>query len=182
MDRTGKIAVGRYYARGREQTVLVRPYKKGLILHYVYYADEVRSFDEVETGGASQFKDIEVQLAEKLIEQLQQPTFDVSKYRDAYQDRVRTAIDAKVSGSEVSAAPEAPKAQVLDLLEALTRSLGASAAPANEPAKPAAEPAPAPAEAGPSVAKTGTDDVAAKPPKKASPRSKTAAAEKKSVG
>ena len=178
MDRTGKIAVGRYYSRGREQTVLVRPYKKGLILHYVYYADEVRSFDEVETGGASQFKDIEVQLAEKLIEQLQQPTFDVSKYRDAYQDRVRTAIEAKVSGSEVTAAPEAPKAQVLDLLEALTRSLGAQAAPANEaPTK--AQPAPAEPEP---VAKTGTDEsVSAKPPKKASPRTK-APAEKKNVG
>lgn len=178
MDRTGKIAVGRYYSRGREQTVLVRPYKKGLILHYVYYADEVRSFDEVETGGASQFKDIEVQLAEKLIEQLQQPTFDVSKYRDAYQDRVRTAIEAKVSGSEVTAAPEAPKAQVLDLLEALTRSLGAQAAPANEaPTK--AQPAPAEPEP---VAKTGTDEsVLAKPPKKASPRTK-APAEKKNVG
>src|SRR5262249_2656644 len=59
MERSGKIAVGRYWTRGKEQTVLVRPYKKGLILHYVYYADEVRPFEEVETGGAQTFKDIE---------------------------------------------------------------------------------------------------------------------------
>jgi DNA end-binding protein Ku len=179
MERTGKIAVGRYFSRGREQTVLVRPYKKGLILHYVYYADEVRSFDEVETGGAVQFKDIEVQLAEKLIAQLEQPEFDVSKYRDAYQDRVRAAIDAKVSGNEVLSTPEAPKAQVLDLLEALSRSIGATpAAPANE-AKTEAAAAP--------VAATGTDATTpaapaaatAKPPKKAEPRAKAAAGEKK---
>jgi DNA end-binding protein Ku len=133
MKRTGKIAVGRYYASGREQTVLLRPYKGGLILHYVYYADEVRSFEEVEIDATAAYKDMEVQLAEKLIEQLQQPLFDVSKYRDTYQDRVRSASDAKVSGNEVTTAPEAPKAQVLDLLEALTRSLGAQAvAPAND--------------------------------------------------
>ena len=161
MDRTGKIAVGRYWTRGKEQTVLVRPYKKGLILHYVFYSDEVRSFDEVERGGETTFKDIEVQLAEKLIQQLEAPEFDVSKYRDAYQDRVRGAIDEKVAGHEITAAPEAPKAQVLDLLEALTRSLGEKAAPANEPAT-----------------------SVAKPPKKAEPREEKAqpAKKKKSAG
>jgi DNA end-binding protein Ku len=166
MDRSGKIAVGRYWTKGKEQTVLVRPYKKGLILHYVFYADEVRSFDEVERGGESTFKDIEVQLAEKLIEQLQQPEFDVSKYKDAYQDRVRGAIEQKVSGHEITTAPEAPRAQVLDLLEALTRSLGQSAAPANESKKPAEESAPA----------------SAKPPKKAVPRKGADADKKKSTG
>jgi DNA end-binding protein Ku len=161
MDRTGKIAVGRYWTRGKEQTELVRPYKKGLILHYVFYADEVRSFDEVERGGEASFKDIEVQLAEKLIEQLQQPEFDVAKYRDAYQDRVRDAIEQKVSGHEVTSAPEAPKAQVLDLLEALTRSLGQAGAPAPAPAN---EPA----------------TSAAKPPKKAGPRKGEGEQKKKS--
>jgi DNA end-binding protein Ku len=165
MERSGKIAVGRYWTRGKEQTVLVRPYKKGLILHYVYYGDEVRSFDEVEKGGEAAFKDIEVQLAEKLIEQLEAPEFNVAKYSDAYQDRVREAIETKVAGHEIMAAPEAPKAQVLDLLEALTRSLDqAKAAPANETVKtPASE---------------------AKPPKKAREKADKAekAEKKKSVG
>jgi DNA end-binding protein Ku len=169
MERSGKIAVGRYWTRGKEQTVLVRPYKKGLILHYVFYADEVRSFDEVERGADAPFKDIEVQLAEKLIEQLERPEFDVGKYKDAFQERVRAAIEQKVSGHEVVSAPEAPKAQVLDLLEALTRSLGqagAAPAPANEPAHVEAEPPP----------------VSAKPPKKAGPRKAEGAEKKKQTG
>jgi DNA end-binding protein Ku len=169
MERSGKIAVGRYWTKGKEQTVLVRPYKKGLVLHYVFYADEVRAFDEVDRGREASFKDIEVQLAEKLIEQLEAPAFDVTKYRDAYQDRVRGAIEQKVSGHEIVTAPEAPRAQVLDLLEALTRSLGqaGASAPANE-SKKAEEHAPPPA--------------SARPPKKAAPRKGADAEKKKSAG
>ena len=170
MERSGKIAVGRYWTRGKEQTVLVRPYKKGLVLHYVFYADEVRSFDEVATGGAATFKDIEVQLAEKLIEQLNQPEFRPEKFRDAYQDRVREAIEQKVSGNEIVSSPEQPKAHVLDLLEALTRSLVQTAAPANE---------------APTVEASAQEEekapMSAMPPKKAVPR-KAAAEKKKSTG
>jgi DNA end-binding protein Ku len=155
MERQGKIAVGRYFTKGKEQTVLVRPYKKGLLLHYVLYADEVRSFDEVEKGSETAFKPIEVELAQKLIDQLEQPEFVPSKFHDAYRDRVRAAIEQKVAGNEVTATPEAPKAQVLDLLEALTRSLNKG--PANEAAP---------------------EEV--KPPKKAAPRK--AGEKKKGVG
>ena len=70
MERTEKIAVGRYWTRGKEQLVLLRPYKKGLMLHYAYYANEVRSFDEIGLPGEVAFKDVEVELAQKLIEQL----------------------------------------------------------------------------------------------------------------
>ena len=51
MERTERIAVGRYRSHGKEQLVLLRPYKKGLMLHYVYYANEVRSYDDVDTGA-----------------------------------------------------------------------------------------------------------------------------------
>ena len=174
MERSSKIAVGRYWTRGKEQTALVRPYKKGLVLHYVFYADEVRSFDDVATGGASTFKDIEIQLADKLIEQLQQPEFVPGKFRDAYQDRVREAIEQKVSGNEIISTPEQPKAQVLDLLEALTRSLGQAAPPANEAtkAKPSEESKDARDESAP---------ISARPPRKAVPR-KGASEKKKSTG
>src|SRR6266566_5079652 len=59
MERTEKIAVGRYWTRGKEQLVLLRPYKQGLMLHYAYYANEVRSFEEVDTGATVTFKAIE---------------------------------------------------------------------------------------------------------------------------
>jgi DNA end-binding protein Ku len=47
LERAKRVAVGRFAQRGKDNLVLVRPYKKGLILHECYYADEVRSFDEI---------------------------------------------------------------------------------------------------------------------------------------
>lgn len=126
MERTGKVAVGRYFTRGKEELVIVRPYKKGLILHNVYYADEVRAFDDVETGGEIDFKPVEKELADKLIEQLIVDKFEPSKFKDTYGDRVRAAIEQKVAGKELVASPEAPKAQIIDLLEALKQSVAAT--------------------------------------------------------
>ena len=159
LERAKRLAVGRFQTRGKDNLVLVRPYKKGLVLHQCYYADEVRSFDEVETGGAFEFKDIELDLANKLIEQLEQPKFDASHFSDTYAEKVRAAVERKVAGEEVITAPEAPKAQIIDLLEALKRSVDAAkAAPKND----AAEPPPA-----------------SKGPKKAEPREEAKPAPKK---
>lgn len=123
MKRMNKIAVGRYWTRGRQQVVLIRPYKNGLVMQYIYYANEVRSYDEIGAGAAPAFKDIELDMADKLITQLSSPAFKAEKYRDEYQDRVRDAVDQKIAGLEVTFAEEAPKAIILDLFEALKRSL-----------------------------------------------------------
>lgn len=123
LERAKRLAVGRFAQRGKDNLVLVRPYKKGLILHECYYADEVRSFDDVETGGAFDFKDIELELADKLIRQLDQPKFEPSRFRDTWADKVREAVEKKIAGEAVIAPPEAPKAQIIDLLEALKRSV-----------------------------------------------------------
>jgi DNA end-binding protein Ku len=129
MKRSQKIAVGRYNTRGREQLVLIRPYHNGLIMHYVYYANEVREFAEVGVGSVSAFKDIELDLADKLIEQLSSAEFKADKYKDEYQDRVKNAVEQKVAGKEITVAEEAPKAQIIDLFEALKRSLASGATP-----------------------------------------------------
>ena len=118
-----RFAVGRYFIRGREQLVVVRAFKGGLCLHELFYADEVRSFDDVEHAGAFQFKPIELELANKLIEQLSVDAFDATKFSDSYRDRVEAAVQSKIEGQEVTTAPEAPRAQIVDLLEALKRSL-----------------------------------------------------------
>jgi DNA end-binding protein Ku len=123
LERAKRLAVGRFAQRGKDNLVLVRPYRKGLILHECYYADEVRSFDDVETGGAFEFKDIELDLANKLIEQLDQPKFEPERFRDTWADKVKEAVEKKIAGEEVIAPPEAPKAQIIDLLEALKRSV-----------------------------------------------------------
>ncbi|HVJ19521.1 MAG TPA: Ku protein, partial [Polyangiaceae bacterium] len=70
MDHKTRVAVGRWAARGKEQLVLIRPYADGLILHQLYYANEVRAWDEIDTGAKLGFSDKERDLAEKLIEQL----------------------------------------------------------------------------------------------------------------
>jgi DNA end-binding protein Ku len=124
LRRARKVAVGRFGTRGREQLVLVRPYgTRGLLLNYAYYANEVDSFDEVEVGAAATFKDVEIELAEKLVEQLSVPSFDAKKFRDEYEDRVLAAVEQKIAGQEVHVAEQAPKAPILDLFEALKRSL-----------------------------------------------------------
>lgn len=155
LEKADRLAVGRFAQRGKDNLVIIRPYKKGLILHECYYADEVRSFDDVDTGGAFEFKPIELELAHKLIEQLDRDKFEPSRFRDTWADKVKEAVEKKIAGEEVQVAPEAPKAQIIDLLEALKRSVaqaGEATPSANKAAnvEQAAEAAPAlPAKGGP---------------------------------
>lgn len=123
MRHTDVVAIGRYNARGKSYVVMIRPYQKGLALHQLYYADEVRPFDDVELGEDVRFSGAEQELAEKLIEQLRSERFDAGRYRDDYSDRVREAADQKAAGMEITTAPEQPPAQIIDLFEALKRSL-----------------------------------------------------------
>lgn len=123
MTRMNRVAVGRFGTRGKEQLVLLRPYKGGLVMHHVFYADEVRSFDDVERPGEVEFKPVEAELADKLIEQLSSEAFKPEQYHDEYRDRVLAAVEQKAAGQEISVAPEAPQAQIIDLFEALKRSL-----------------------------------------------------------
>jgi DNA end-binding protein Ku len=134
MLKTGKVAVGRWAAKGKEQLVLIRPYKDGLMLHQMFYADEVRAFDEVDTGATFAFSDLERDLAVKLIGELTVPAFDATKYRDEYATRVRAAVEQKVAGQQLQVVGEVPKAQIIDLFEALKQSLAQVKAPGELPA------------------------------------------------
>jgi len=162
MKRTQKVAVGRWAARGKEQLVLLRPYKTGLVLHQMFYANEVRAFDEIETGATFQFKDVELNLAENLIAQLSHDAFDASRYKDEYATRVLAAVDQKVAGQQVHVAQEVPKAQVIDLFEALKQSL--------EQAQAGATAAKGPVKASPEQPAEAEEEVSARPVKKAVPR------------
>ena len=128
MKAKGRVAVGRWAARGKEQLVLIRPYQSGLVFHQLYYAKEVRAYDQIDTGATFEFSDKERELAQKLIDQLSEAKFDVEKYHDSYNDRVLAAVEQKVAGQEISMAPEAPKAQIIDLFEALKKSLAGAEA------------------------------------------------------
>jgi DNA end-binding protein Ku len=123
MRDSKRVAVGRWAAKGKEQLVVIRPYRDGLMLHQMFYANEVRAFDEVDTGAIVEFSDTEQQLARMLIEQLSVPAFQPEKYKDEFADRVQAAVDQKVAGEEVHVAHEVPRAQIIDLFEALKQSL-----------------------------------------------------------
>jgi len=143
MTKKEMVAVGRWASRGKEQLVLIRPYgKDGIVLHQLYYATEVRAFDEIDTGATFKFSDKEHDLAEKLIEQLSSESFDPEKYSDSYSERVEAAVQQKVEGKEITVAPEAPKAQIIDLFEALKKSLSATAAAGEGPLRPPKKTAP----------------------------------------
>ncbi len=129
MERTERVAVGQFTSRGKEQLVLIRPYKDGLILHQVYYADEVRAFEDIDLGDPVEFRPGEPDLADQLVEQLATDGFDPAKYTDAFRERVLGAVEQKVAGEEVAAAPEQPKTQIIDLFDALKASLGGEEQP-----------------------------------------------------
>jgi DNA end-binding protein Ku len=145
MTAKGRVAVGRWSARGKEQVVLVRPYgKDGLVIHQLYYSNEMRAFSEIDTGATFTFSEKEHELAEKLIEELGTDSFDATKYTDSFSERVKSAVDQKVAGQEITIAPEAPKAQIIDLFEALKKSLAdvqAKGGPLAGPKKAEATPA-----------------------------------------
>jgi DNA end-binding protein Ku len=123
MRRTGRIGVGRFQSHGKEKLVLLRPYKKGLIMHEVHYANEVRSYDDVELGPDVRVSEHEEALADQLISSLATEAFEPKKYRDEHAARVVKAAEQKVAGQQVTIAPEQPQAQIIDLFEALKQSL-----------------------------------------------------------
>lgn len=126
MKQAGKVAVGTWSGRGKEQLIVIRPYQDGLLFHQMFYSDEVRAFDDVDRGATFDFHDAEKDLALKLIEQLTSDAVDLAKYKDSYRGRVLAAVEQKVAGQKLQLAPEAPKAQIIDLFEALKQSLGAA--------------------------------------------------------
>ena len=90
----------------------------------MHYADEVRSADDIKPGSEVKVRANEVELARRLVEQLSVDEFQPEQYKDEYRDRVQGVVQKKVAGEEVTAAePEQPRAQVIDLMEALKASL-----------------------------------------------------------
>ena len=124
MEKAGQVALAKYVMRGKESLVLIRPAQNGLMLHAMYFADEVRNFDEIDKGQSAKIKDGELDLALQLINGLASEHFSPERYTDEYRHRVLGMITQKVEGQEVTVSePAAPRAQVIDLMEALKESL-----------------------------------------------------------
>lgn len=123
MKATGRAAIGRYSARGKDQLVLLRPFEEGLIMQQLRYADELRSFSEIPVGAA-EVKEPELKLAIQLIAQVATEEFHPEAYEDSQRKRMRELIDRKLRGEAITAKPEeTPKGEIIDLMAALKASL-----------------------------------------------------------
>ncbi len=124
LTTTARVALARFTMRNKEYLVLVRPYEKGLMMHTMYYADEVAAASDIDRGEAAQVSDKELNLAKRLIADLSHDKFDPAKYKDNYRERVIAAAQQKVAGHEVIAPPpEVHRAKVINLYDALKASL-----------------------------------------------------------
>lgn len=124
MAQAERAALARFVMRGKESLVLIRAARQGLLLHTMYFADEVRDFGEIDKGAGVKVREGELDLARQLIDGLSHDEFRPERYQDEYRQRVLALINQKVEGREVTvAAPAPPRAQVIDLMEALKESL-----------------------------------------------------------
>jgi len=138
MKKTKLVGIGQYNARGKSYLVMLRPMEGALVLEQLHYADEVRSVKEVPIPE-SKANPRELELAMQLIEQRRSESFEPKKYEDVVQKRMREQIERKVAGQEITAEPaHEPQTQVLDLMEALKRSLAKSGTKKSAEEKPAA--------------------------------------------
>jgi DNA end-binding protein Ku len=147
MTQTERVALATFVMRGKESLVLIRAAQSGLMLHTMYFADEVRDFGEIDKGAGAKIRENELGLAQQLIEGLSSDEFKPERFEDQYRQRVLDLVQKKVEGEQVTvAAPAPPRAQVIDLMEALKESLAKRAATGEPVRKPPSKVAPKRAE------------------------------------
>ena len=124
MEKAGKIALGRLVMHQRERLMALEPRDRGILAYSLRSNREVRDADEV-FGRIPAHKPPAqmVDIAAKIIEQQEGP-FDPSKFNDRYEDALRALIEEKEKGHGVRKVEEPKEAEVIDLMEALKRSLG----------------------------------------------------------
>ena len=128
MEESGYGAIAKLTMHQREHIVVVRPGSKGMTLHTMFYTSEIRAAEAVPSDKI-ELKETEKKLAQQLIQSLAAP-FAPDKYHDTYQDNVRAMIEAKRQGKEVTEVAHPHMAPVIDLMEALKKSLAEKQAPA----------------------------------------------------
>jgi DNA end-binding protein Ku len=142
MLESGYAGIAKVTMYGRENIVIIRARKSGLTLHTMFYPNEIRQAADNGTTDKAEVKDQERVLAKQLIENLA-ARFNPEKYQDTYQENLRALIEAKAKGQKITAVPGVSKAPVVDLMEALKKSLTAKQPPSEK--RPALHAVPKPA-------------------------------------
>ncbi|MCE7028615.1 Ku protein [Jiella avicenniae] len=138
LRKAKKVALGRIVISGKERIAAIKPCGDGLMLETLRYAQEVRDakkfFDEVKDDA--EIDDEQLELAQLLIEKKSKP-FDPKAFRDTYQQGLMEIIKAKIAGKEPEAeeAPEEDGGNVIDIMDALRRSLEQSGGAAGKGSK-----------------------------------------------
>jgi DNA end-binding protein Ku len=131
----GKVGVGKLALYGREYLVAVRPHERGIVMHTLHHAAEIRSIDAVEelSSVPTKVKPEEIKLAKQVIGTFDAP-LNLADYKDEYREGLQRIIDKKIAGEEIVApAVEAPP-KVVNLMDALRKSLDTISASKKKPA------------------------------------------------
>ncbi|HTX39230.1 MAG TPA: Ku protein [Bryobacteraceae bacterium] len=121
-------ALAKVAMHNREHIIVLRPGAKGILSHTMYFQDEIRQVDEFRTD-TSLVKEKELAMAKMLISSLE-ADFEPQKYHDGYRENLQKMIEAKIEGRKVVAAPSEHVAPVIDIMEALKKSLAEKRKPA----------------------------------------------------
>jgi DNA end-binding protein Ku len=124
LSETKRDAIAKIAMHNREHIVLIRPSGSGLILHTLYYAGELHRANKSETPKAK-YTTKELELAKSLVSHLTAP-FKPNEFHDTYRENIERLIKQKQKGQKVTPVEQPRKAPVIDLMEALKRSLNAS--------------------------------------------------------
>jgi DNA end-binding protein Ku len=132
----GKAGIGKVALYGREYLVAVRPKKKGLVMYTLHHDAEIRAIDQIEelSSVPGKVKPEEMKLAKQVIATFESE-LNLKDYKDEYKDGLRQIIDAKIAGQEFVAPEVEEPPKVVDLMEALRRSLNSVSVEKKRPAK-----------------------------------------------
>src|SRR3954462_1351639 len=130
----GKVGVGKLALYGREYLVAVKPHEKGIVMYTLHHAAEIRGIEAVEELNSvpDKVRPEEIKLAKQVIETFDAP-LNLSDYRDEYREGLQKIIDAKVAGEEIVAPSAETPPKVVNLMEALKKSLDAVSASRKKP-------------------------------------------------
>jgi DNA end-binding protein Ku len=128
LRKSNFYGVAKVAMHNREHIIILRPGSKGILSHTMYYQDEIRQVEEFRTD-TSLVKEKELDMAQMLISSLE-AEFEPQKYRDEYRENLNKMIEAKIEGKNVVATPAPQVAPVIDIMEALKRSLAEKKKPA----------------------------------------------------
>jgi len=128
MTDTEYVAVAKLAMHSREHIVIIRPTEEGLVLHTMYFVDELHRAKAAPKNTSKQFSAKEMDLARKLIDTLASP-FRAEEYQDEYKKNVEHLIERKRAGKSVTAVKQPAMKPVVDIMQALQASLAKGKAP-----------------------------------------------------